>query len=98
MRIEEHLGAVTVISVMKEFGLDIGSSTQTQLDRSKARDFDTLIIMAERETVPDWLLNDKRVVWWTVEDPKGKDIATTRAIRDEIKRRIDRMQPPPLSN
>lgn len=82
-------GAATIIQVMKEdFGIDMISNVRTQLSQELARPYDKMVVMAERNTWPEWLENDKRVIHWQVDDPKGQDIDTTRRIVHQIKEKL----------
>ena len=88
----ERPGAVTIVRVMNEdYGVNMIHNVRTQIAEDVAVGYDKIIVMAEMETVPDWLLHDERAVFWAVDDPKGQDIATTRRIVGEIKRRIDQL-------
>jgi len=45
---------------------------------------DEVVVVAEEYTIPDYLKAAKKVVYWEVEDPKGKDQAGTDEIREII--------------
>ena len=82
---------VTIIGkvLLADYGIDISQNVRTQISLDFASNYDTLVVMAEKETVPNWLLNDSRTCYWKIDDPKGQDIMTTRRIVNEIKARVD---------
>lgn len=53
--------------------------------------YDKIIVMAEPETWPDYLKNNRRVEYWQIEDPKGTDLETHRKVRDKIINKIEHM-------
>lgn len=88
----ERPGAVNIIQVMKEdHDIDMTHNVRTQVTEDVAKDYDRIIVMAEKDTVPEWLFQDKRSVFWTINDPKGQDIPTTRRIVNEIKQKVDEL-------
>jgi arsenate reductase len=75
-----------VVTVMKEIGIDLSTSTTTRLTAEVAAAANMLITMGcgdECPYVPGVSRDD-----WPLEDPKGKPIETVRSIRDEIRRRV----------
>ncbi len=81
--------AEPVIRFMKEEGIDISNNTRTQLTPEMIERFDKIIVMAEPETVPEYLSrNKKKVEFWNIEDPKGMDDEGYRRIISRIKSRI----------
>lgn len=62
-----------VVSSMKKRGCDISENLVKQLTPKMISDFDKIIVMAEPETIPDYLKGNKKVEFWEIEDPKGKD-------------------------
>ena len=81
-------GAENIISVMQEYGLDISKNTRIQVTQELAQHFDKLIVMAEPETIPEWLLQSAKTDIWTIQDPKGQDIPSTRRIVKEIEQKV----------
>lgn len=80
--------AETVILAMKEDGVDISSYTRRQVTPEMAAQFSRIVIMAEAETVPEWLVENERAEVWSVEDLKDQPLDRTRQIRDEIKTKV----------
>jgi arsenate reductase (thioredoxin) len=76
-----------VLEVMGEVGLDLSSAVPRKLTDDLARGADVLVTMGCGESCP--VVAGVRREDWPLEDPKGKPIETVRAIRDEIRRRIE---------
>jgi len=75
-----------VLTVMKEVGVDLSSSTPQLLTDSLLADTSMLITMGcgeECPVVPGIHRED-----WPLEDPKGKSLQRVREIRDQIRMRI----------
>lgn len=75
-----------VLDVMMEEGLDISSRRRKQLTEDMAADADRIIALLEdSEALPPYLAESDKVTRWNVPDPKGKDLAFTRRVKDTIK-------------
>jgi arsenate reductase len=78
-----------VLEAMKEVGIDLSGQTPQLLTDELARGARMLVTMGCGEqcpVVPGILRDD-----WPLEDPKGKPLARVREIRDEVKRRVQRL-------
>jgi arsenate reductase len=76
-----------VVTVMREEGIDLGDRTPQKLTSELAARGQLLVTMGcgdECPYVPGLRRDD-----WPLEDPKGKPIETVRAIRDEIRTRVE---------
>ncbi|WP_437914851.1 arsenate reductase ArsC [Sorangium sp. So ce302] len=76
-----------VREVMHQVGIDLSESTPQKLTHALAADAYMLITMGCGEacpTVPGVRRDD-----WPLEDPKGKPLERVRAIRDEVKARVE---------
>jgi arsenate reductase len=72
---------------MREAGVDLSAASTSKLTAELAERSQMLITMGcgDRCPVVPGLKRDD----WPLEDPKGKDIARVRAIRDEIRQRVE---------
>ena len=81
-----------VVEAMKEKGLDIGSNHPKMLTTEMINDASLVVTMgcSIEEACPRPMLAQmqKKLVDWSLEDPKGKPIEKVRAIRDDIERRV----------
>ena len=76
-----------VVSAMSELGLDLDGRTPHRLERDDAEWADVVVTMGCGDACP--YIPGKRYLDWELEDPAGKGLAETRAIRDEIAVRVD---------
>ena len=76
-----------VVGVMGELGIDLRDQTPHRLDRSDAEWADVVITMGCGDACP--YIPGKRYVDWELTDPKGLPRDEVRAIRDEIRGRIE---------
>jgi arsenate reductase (thioredoxin) len=75
-----------VVEAMKEVDLDISGESPKRLTDAMGRRADVIVTMGCGDACP--VYPGKRYVDWDLEDPKGKDLATVRLIRDEIRGRV----------
>lgn len=76
-----------VVTVMLEVGLDLSDATPTALTSELTATAQMLITMGCGDACPNvaGLVRDD----WPLEDPQGKSRETVRAIRDDIRRRVE---------
>jgi len=77
------------VQAMQEVGIDITANTPRKLDWDTARTSDVLITMGCGDACP--VFPGKRYLDWELDDPAGQDIEAVRAIRDEIKGRVEQL-------
>ncbi|MFA5861770.1 MAG: arsenate reductase ArsC [Candidatus Thermoplasmatota archaeon] len=79
------------VSVMREKGIDISQETSKGFDEAWVRsECDLVITMGcGDDACPAFI--GKRMIDWDLPDPKGKEIATFRVVRDDIERRVLRL-------
>lgn len=75
-----------VVEAMKEVGLDISNESPRKLTKEMGIRADVIVTMGCGDACPVYL--GKRYVDWELEDPKERDLATVRLIRDEIHDRV----------
>lgn len=78
-----------VIEVMKEVGIDLSSARPQKLTTGLVQDAHLLVTMGCGDKCP--FVPGLRVEDWPLEDPKGQPIARVRAIRDEIRERVEQL-------
>ena len=79
----------TVVTVMREWGLDLSHATPRLLTDAIAREANLLITMGCGEAcpvVPGLPRQD-----WPLDDPKDRPVEEVRAIRDELRARVVRL-------
>ncbi|MGA9101336.1 arsenate reductase ArsC [Aeromicrobium sp.] len=82
----DELNAVA-IQVMAEEGIDIAGNKPKVLTTESVQEADVVITMGCGDTCP--FFPGKRYEDWDLVDPAGKDEETVRAVRDDIKKRIE---------
>ena len=78
-----------VVTAMREVGVDLSSAGTTRLTDHLARQVQMLITMGCGDQCP--VVPGLRREDWPLEDPKGKSIGEVRAIRDDIRQRVERL-------
>jgi arsenate reductase (thioredoxin) len=77
------------VQAMAEDGIDITAATPKLLTDEAVRESDVVITMGCGDACPFY--PGKRYEDWKLDDPAGRDIDAVRAIRDEIRARIEQL-------
>jgi arsenate reductase len=75
------------IEAMAEEGIDISQAVPTLMTTEQVRESDVVITMGCGDVCP--IFPGKRYEDWELEDPAGKDLATVRQVRDDIRGRVE---------
>jgi arsenate reductase len=78
-----------VVEVMKELGIDLSNRKPRLLTLDLAEQADIVVTMGCGDECP--FIPGKRYIDWELPDPKGQPIETVRAIRNDIKLRVERL-------
>lgn len=92
-QVNERAGSIIheyVIEVMSELGFDLSKQTRKQLTPDMVTEADKIIVMDDKENLPDYLLNSGKVIFWDIEDAAGTDLEFHRKIRDQVKDLVER--------
>lgn len=85
----ERPGAVTILQVMRDdYGIDMQHNVRTQLTQQQAAPYDQIIVITAKDSVPKWLLDDPRMVFWDIVDAIGQNTSVTRNIVHEVADRV----------
>jgi len=78
-----------VVAAMREVGIDLSSARPARLTGELAAGAQLLVTMGCGETCP--VVPGLRRLDWSLPDPKGQPIERVRAIRDEIRTRVEQL-------
>ena len=87
-RTEYSDGAKNVVASLAEEGVDITGSTRTQIVPEMLDRYDVVIVMAEPESVPEWLGAAPNYEYWHIEDPRYKGFEETKKTQALIKEKV----------
>ena len=76
---------------MRELGVDLADRVPRRLERADAEWADVVVTMGCGDACP--YIPGKRYLDWELDDPAGKSLDETRAIRDEIASWIEHLLP-----
>lgn len=77
----------SAIAAMAEEGIDIAQNIPTVLSEKSVKDSDYVITMGCGDACP--FFPGKTYLDWPLNDPAGKGLAEVRAIRDEIRTKVE---------
>ena len=83
-----HLNPVAV-QAMHEVGVDIATERPRKLDSAAAQDSDVIVTMGCGDACP--VFPGNRYEDWQFTDPAGQPIEVVRAIRDDIRIRVEKL-------
>jgi len=75
------------VAAMAEVGVDISAATPARLEPAAVRTSDVVITMGCGDACP--IFPGKRYEDWQLTDPAGQPIEVVRAVRDEIRARVE---------
>ncbi len=75
-----------VVTAMAEVGLDVAGHTPRLLTSADAEWAEVVVTMGCDDACP--YIPGRAYVDWDLADPAGKDLATVRAVRDDIRRLV----------
>lgn len=76
-----------VVEAMRELGVDIAGRVPHKLDQADAEWADVVVTMGCGDACP--YIPGKLYIDWDLPDPKGRPLDEVRAIRDEIRGRVE---------
>ncbi|HZS21547.1 MAG TPA: arsenate reductase ArsC [Pseudonocardiaceae bacterium] len=77
------------VEAMREVGIDITAEHPKQLDYATAQESDVIVTMGCGDTCP--VFPGKRYEDWQLTDPAGQPIEVVRAVRDDIRARVEKL-------
>lgn len=87
-RAQYRPAAQHVIDTMNQEGVDVSSNTRDLLTQEMLENYDKVVVMAEPETIPDFLKKSSKYVYWDVKDPKGGDFEVVNNAKELIKQKV----------
>lgn len=69
IKLSDWPGLEILISEMKKYDIDISNEYSDQLKEEYLKDVDKIVVMAEREFIPDWL-EKYEYEYWKIENPE----------------------------
>ena len=86
---EKKLIDQDILKILMEIGIDASHHRRTQLREDFITDMDKIIVvMAERDAVPEFLRKRRDVIYWDIPDPKGGSLEDHRRVRDVIEKHV----------
>jgi protein-tyrosine-phosphatase len=86
-KLKDRHGAAGMVTHLKEIDIDPSEQGRNQLTQNMLTDVDKIIMMADPDTIPEYLLDDPRVIFWKI----NLDEVTPEAFRfarDQIKEKV----------
>jgi arsenate reductase len=77
------------VAAMAEVGIDIASATPRLLSDAAVQQADVVVTMGCGDACP--FFSGTRYEDWVLDDPAGQGLEAVRPIRDEIRRRVERL-------
>ncbi len=80
--------SVVVLRMMEEEQMDLSENTRKQVTAAMVDTADKVIVMADRDTLPDYLLSSEKVVFWDLQDTLEGSYEFVLAVKEQIKQRV----------
>lgn len=73
-----------VINLLMGKGIDASKNKRTQLNIDIVNWADIVVVMVEREIVPEYLSNSPKAIFWKIIEPEGTALEALKQILDQI--------------
>ena len=73
-----------VLVALREMGIDASEQTRHHLTPEMLAEADMAIVMAEPETIPEFLAKSDKAIRWNVKDTDGLSLPDVRETRDHL--------------
>jgi len=87
--IEKYFRTADFFELMEENGISIRNNLTKKLLPEMIENALVVVSMAEEPFIPDFLLNNKKVIWWKVENPPFATRDVSEKIFNQIKRLVE---------
>jgi protein-tyrosine-phosphatase len=87
-KICENEKARFVIDVMNKEGVNLANNFRKQLTQNHLPNYNKIIVMAEKETWPDYLIDNGKIIFWNIKDPRGTSYKFHLKTKEKIKKLI----------
>ena len=88
---DENATLPMLVDIMNEQGLRISSGRQTQLTPELVDAADRVMVMAQRDSWPDYLVEGEKVTYWDIEDPLNITKETAQQVVDQAKAKVEEL-------
>ena len=73
-----------IFACMKEKGIDMQGAIRTALSPAIVTNADKVVVLIPHETIPDYLKESPKTIYWDVADIETISIEAFRSVRDQI--------------
>jgi len=80
-----------VVKCMAELNFDLSKNTRRQLTPEISSKAEKIIVITDKENLPDYLQNSEKLVFWEVADAKDKSYEFHCKIREQIKKLVEKL-------
>lgn len=83
-KLQDRESVKHIVAVMDEVELDVRLAERNQITEQAVQDSDLIVVMAEKETLPNYVLESNKVRYWDIGDPKNQALEEVRVTRDTL--------------
>jgi len=76
--------APLTVKVLLEIGRDISNKHPVRLTEETIQGTDKIIFIADRKLLPNYLISSKKLIFWDIDDPDGKDYFFHKKMKKDI--------------
>ena len=87
-KLKDYAGAARALAALQEIGIDWSGHERNQVTPAMADEADKVIVMAEPETIPQWLSEHSKFTYWEIMDAWDEEFSTVQNIRNIVKAKV----------
>lgn len=90
-RLSDFSPAAETLMVLNEFGIDASAKQRNQITQELADRADRIVSIVPESSLPEYVTNSGKVIYWDVIDPYQMTVDETRVVRDTIKELVEKL-------
>lgn len=89
--ISERPLAAPVIRFMQREGIDVSQKQANQVTKEMMENAAVIVVLNRPESIPEYLQDHPKAIYWQLDDPSGKDDAFFEDIIGQIKENLEEL-------
>ncbi len=77
-----------IVEMMKKEGCDLSKNKMKQVTKEMVHAADKIVVMTDKENVPDFVENSGKTIYWKIRDPEHGYGNVLEETKDQIKKKV----------
>ncbi len=90
-KIGDREDAQLVLEAMREDNIDMSNNRRTSINENMLNNFDKVVVMAELDSIPNWLKKSPKFIYWQIDNLYGLSLDQIIEVRNKIKHNVEKL-------